>query len=125
MSDQQKRKTTSSTEKSDDKDTSEMNDILKTIGAIEESVNKNNQTLRATIKDMMLELKDDLVKSVEKKIEVIECSLHEALTENETLKAELKRLEHEISESHRRTRQMGNLILSQSGQMNDFDQYGH
>jgi len=124
MSDQQKRKTTSSTEKSDDKDTSEMTDILKKIGAIEESVNKNNQTLRATIKDMMLELKDDLVKSVEKKIEVIECSLHEALTENETLKAELKRLEHEVSESHRRTRQMGNLILSQSGQMNDFDQYG-
>jgi len=40
----------------------------------------------------MLELKDDLVKSVQKKIEVIEGSLHEALTENETLKAELKRL---------------------------------
>ena len=45
MSDRQKRKTTSSTEKSDDNDTSEMTDILKKIGAIEDSVNKNNQTL--------------------------------------------------------------------------------
>jgi len=48
MSDRQKRKTTSSTEKSDDKDTSEMNDILKKIGAIEDSVNKNNQTLKGS-----------------------------------------------------------------------------
>ena len=66
----------------------------------------------------MLQLKDDLVKSVEKIIEVIECSLHE------TLKAGLKRLEHEISENYRRARKMGNLIPNQSGQINYFDQYG-
>jgi len=69
-------------------------------------------TLRSTIKDLTIELKDDLVKSVERIIEVIEGLMHEA-HENETLKAELKYLDHELKESHRRTRVMGNLILNQ------------
>jgi len=67
----------------------------------------------------MVELKDDLVKSVEIKIEVIECALHDALKENESLKEDLKKCEHEINGNHRRTRELGNLIISQSGQINE------
>ena len=60
----------------------------------------------------MIELKYYLFKSVERIIQVIEGSLHEG-QENATLKAELKYLDHELNENHRRTRVMGNLILNQ------------
>ena len=36
-------------------------------------------------RNIMVQLKDDLVKSVERNIEMIECSLHVALKENESL----------------------------------------
>jgi len=70
----------------------------------------------------MVELKDDLVKSVEIKIEVIECALHDTLKENESLKEDLKKCEHEINENHRRPRELGNLIISPSGQTNEMAQ---
>ena len=64
-----------------------------------------------------------IFKSVERIIEVIKGSLHEA-HENETLKAELKFLDHELKENHRRTRVMGNMILNQNGQLKNLEQYG-
>ena len=60
---------------------------------------------------------------MERNIEVIECSLHVALKENESLKEELRKCEQEISENHRRTRELGNLIICQNGQINEMAQY--
>jgi len=120
MSERSKRKQSNNTETMDNNDVA---GLMKKIEKIEESISENNSNLKSTIKDLMVELKDDLVKSVERKIEVIECALHDALKENESLKEELKKCEHEVNENHRRTRELGNLIINQSGQINEMAQY--
>ena len=56
--------------------------LMKKIEQIEESISENNLNLKSTIRKIMVELNDDLVKSVERKNKVIECALHDALKEN-------------------------------------------
>jgi len=88
MSERSKRKQSNNTETMDNNDVA---GLMKRLKKIEESISENNSNLKSTIRDLMVELKDDLVKLVERKIViVIECALHDALKENESLKEELK-----------------------------------
>jgi len=66
-----------------------MSELIQKIQNIETAVNKNNASLRSTIKDLILEMKDE-IESVERKIEVIESSLFDVLKENENLKTEIQ-----------------------------------
>ena len=76
-----------------------MSELIQKIQNIETAVNKNNASLRSTIKDLILEMKDKIVKSVERKIEVIESSLFDVLKENENLKTEIKELKRRLKKT--------------------------
>ena len=62
MSERSKRKQNNNTEAMDNNDVAE---LMKKIEKIEESISENNSNLKSTIRNLMVELKDDLVKSVE------------------------------------------------------------
>ena len=114
---------------SKNKDTTEGNEVndmqymRQKMEQIEETLTKNNSKLEYTIRKLMQDFKEDMIKTVERKIEVIEGQLHEALVENENLKSEVKRLENELEENQDRTSETKNLIIKQCERFNDLDQY--
>ena len=126
MSDRSKKKQSQEVSDSSSTSNGNMSELIQKIQNIETAVNENNASLRSTIKDLILEMKDEIVKSVERKIEVIESSLFDVLKENENLKTEIKELKKEIEENgarcESRTVDINNVTMYQAGVINDYDQ---
>ena len=67
----------------------ELNEIK---ALLQNVMTKSDETLKTTIKETMLEMKDEILKSITHKIEIVEGDLHDQAVEINTLKTDVKNL---------------------------------
>ena len=99
----------------------ELNEIK---ALLQNVMTKSDETLKTTIKETMLEMKDEILKSITHKIEIVEGDLHDQAVEINTLKTDVKNLKKICSDQeaenktlkanpdYKRLKQVPNLIIS-------------
>ena len=71
---------------------------------------KNDSELKATIRDLLVEMKEELLRSVYKSIEVLEGKLFDKETENSQLLSNIKTLEQEIESQKNENSKLQDMI---------------
>ena len=88
---------------------------------------KNDSELKSTLKDLLLEMKEDLLKSVYRSIEVLETKLFDKEMENNQLANSIKSLEAEIeSQKHENTHLRDLIERNNANRLekeNEYEQY--
>ncbi|XP_052791917.1 girdin-like [Mya arenaria] len=128
----------SKAKQTEDKRTSENNSDAGNNESIENSlkeinkklanvITKDDDSLRGMMTTLINDMKTDLLKSFEHKIEVLESALHDSRQENEQLQKRIENLEktceNEKDKASQKTVDMRNVTLLQGGKLNDLEQY--
>ena len=115
----------SDTEREMEKEIHEIKALLGTI------MTKNDETLKSTIRDTMLEMKEDILKSLTNRIEVVEGDLHSRAKEIETLQKDVADLKTVCEEQKAENKSLRTEIESKTAKnekliqqsINDLEQY--
>ncbi|MES9884901.1 MAG: hypothetical protein ABW185_29000, partial [Sedimenticola sp.] len=107
--------------------TTMINKVEKSDKKLENTVKKDDGSLRSLLKEMMAEMKEELLNSVVNRLEILEGRLFDKDAKNDELKLEVARLEKEVVEQKRENEALRNNINSSNDKMtkvcNDMEQY--
>lgn len=107
--------------------TSVINKVDRSDKKLEDVVMKSDGTLRSILREMITEMKEDLLNSIVNRLEILESKVYDRDTKAEELKAEVTRLEKDATECKKENEKLRRIIHQSEEKMgkfrNDTEQY--
>lgn len=103
----------------------ELKEISKKLSNV---ITKNDGTLKDMITEVINQVKIEILKTVENKIEVLESNLFDKQIENDKLREDIgklqKTMESQMDKKNQEIKDITSSLEYQAGQLNDLEQYG-